>query len=627
MRYLALLCLLTLTAAAAAQRPSRVTSEIRQEISSEDSLFMARLNLARSLTGGGQIDRGIAVLEDLHRERPADVVVFETLLGAYESVKRYEEALTMIGAAIARRPRGADPDLRAEMARLYYLSGQEQGALGAWHSILDATEDLERHHRLVYESMMRVRLIDKAITVLERGRARTGRPELFQTELAYLHGLVGAHDKAMEEYLDLLQANERQLNYVRGRLSQSLQQQDALETSLPIVADRVQQYPGHRSYRELYAWMLVEHGDFERAFEEHRLLSRDEINEGRALFDFASQVADLGAYDIAAAAFNEVLTKHPAALIAAEALLGMAEMHQRHARQLVDEGDRDQGLPFYSAALASYEAFLEQFPGHPQVPEALRRMGALQHTEFYNYEEARTTLTEVAQSYDGSPAALQARFDLGRLEVDQSNLMEARKIFESLETQLSPHHVLAEKSRYERALIEFYVGNLSNAANLVESIRQHSDSEVANEALALKLLILENPGPDEINLGVQQYAGVASFIRQRRYEEAIILSDTLLYNWSQHPIADDARFLRAQALHGASRLDDALLAYGELSLIHPDSPLADHALFEYASLLDRELGQESEAIEAYSSLLERFPGSVLAPKVRARIRELRLAEV
>ena len=137
------------------------------------------------------------------------------------------------------------------------------------------------------------------------------------------------------------------------------------------------------------------------------------------------------------------------------------------------------------------------------------------------------------------------------------------------------------------------------------------------------MLLLENPGADSTNTALRAYANAALLYRQRQAEEAVRVTTDLLMHWGHHPVADETRYLRAQALRQTRRTREALAAFGELPLIHPDSPLCDRSLFNYAEILERELDDPSAALEAYTQLLTEHPGSLFVHEARARIRTLR----
>jgi TolA-binding protein len=112
-------------------------------------------------------------------------------------------------------------------------------------------------------------------------------------------------------------------------------------------------------------------------------------------------------------------------------------------------------------------------------------------------------------------------------------------------------------------------------------------------------------------------------LRQRRTAEVVQYMDELLSEMGTHPLADDARFLLAQALRESGRHEDAFSAFSELPLIHPDSPLADRSLFQAAAIQEMELNDREGALTTYTQILTNYPGSLLIPEIRLRIRALR----
>ena len=591
-----------------------------------DSTLVARFQLADTYLRGAQYDRAIALLEDLYATSPTTYVFYDKLKEAYENVKRYDDAIALVEDRLRQQATGDPTTLLSDQAQLFFLKGNEQTAYTLWDEALAGSPKNQNAYRIIYSSMLQVRLFDKAIEVLEQGREATGQPTLFQADLAYLYSVTGLHEQAMEEYLGLLALNERQLNYVRNRLSRSLAQEGALSASIGVAERSVRKAPLNRGYRELLAWLYMEAEQYQKAFNEYRAIDRLEKENGRVLFDFAQRAADASAYDIALEAFDEVLSRYPDEPVAADAQMGLAEIHQRRAERmherLFDERGNRLPAPHYQAALDTYRAFLQKFPTHPYYPEVLRRIGRLQQDVFFNLGEADATLNEVTQRYPNSQAAHQARYDLGRIALIRGKLEQARLIFARLVEQLRIGE-LAEQARYEQALIHFYRGEFEAANTLVSVLDDNTSTDVANDAITLKVQLLENRGPDSLDTALRKYAEASLMLRQRRVKEVVQRMDELLAEFGFHPLADDARFLRATAIRAAGRAEEALAAFGELPLIHPNSPLADRSLFQAAEIQEQELNDPDGAVTTYTQILTHYPGSLLLPEVRLRIRALR----
>ena len=589
-----------------------------------DSTLVTRYQLADSYLRAGQYDRAITLLQDLYEESPATYAFFEKLKEAYENVKRYEEAIQLVQDRI---PIDANTvGLLAEKARLQFLKGEEATAYESWREAIDVAPAQVNTYRMVYQSLSNVRLFDKSVEVLEEARVTLGDPEQFQVDLAWLYSLVGSYAKSMQEYVGILSKNDRQLSYVRSRLGRFIEQENVLDEGIPVVEEAVRLDPLNRPFRELLGWLYLEDRRFNEAFDAYRAIDRLEQEQGNVLFTFAQQAADASAYEVATRAFAEVLDRYPNSPAAPESQLGLARMHEKHAEDLLERAFDDAGnrisAPNYEAALDNYRIFLQAYPSHSAYPEVLQHIGRLQQEVFYALGDAESTLKEVIDKFPSSVAYQEANYDMGRIAVLRGDLPKARLIFSRLEEELRIGE-LAERARYELALIHFYQGEFDAAYTLTQVMNENTSTDIANDAIELKVLLFENKGPDSLNVPLNIYSQAALAARQRLHSQALSSLDSLMVQFGNHPLMDDARFLKASTLRDIGRSEDALAAYLEFPLIHPESFFVDQSLFNAAQMYEYELGKEDLAIDTYTRLLTEYPGSLLIPQARERIRILR----
>ena len=622
---LRILILLAVTTAAAgsafAQRQDVRVTRPTSPREGMDSSTSARYQLASEYMRGGQFERAIALLEDLYKEHPANPVFFQRLKEAYENVKRYEDAIDLIDEMLAAGTQDR-PTLRVDQARLFFLAGQIDEANARWNAVLEASRGAESTYRLVYNSMLKVRLLDQAIEVLLRGRQENMHGLIFQPELAHLYGLTGQHEAAMQEYLGLLEISARQINYVRGRLSRVVEQDGALEAAIAVTGRHVAENPANPSTRDLLSWLYTEAGNYEAAYT--HIVALDQLNgsDGQAIYQFAHRAAEGGDFAIARVAFEAVQAEHPDTPLAADAQLGIGRMRELQAASV----GRADSRAHFEAAITSYEAFLATHPDHADAADAMVRLGTLYQDELQDLEKAGELFAAVERRFAGQAVAQHARLKLGRLALEQGDMEVASDFFIRLASEI-PVTAFVANARLEIALMHFYQGDFELADQALAILSEETQEEVANNALSLRLLILENPAQDSVRTALRAYALTAMKLRQRREAEVITGADDLLSKWGQHPIADDMRFLRAQAFRQADQVHDALAAFGELPLLHPESPYADRSLFIYAQILELDLQEPSAAADAYTELLTRYPGSLYVNEAREKIRTLRNAGV
>lgn len=593
--------------------------EARAQAQVADSTLSLRFQLAESFMKAGQYDRAVPLLEDLYQARPDAFVFYDRLKQAYENLKQYPQAITLVDEQLSRMRIAVH---LAEKGRLLFLSGREEEAREIWEEAIASRPEDTSGYRVVYQSMYQLRLIDEAIALLLRGREKLGDPTEFSSDLASLYTANGQYEAAVEEYLILVQKDERQLSYVRSRLNQLADEPEALRAAISATERAARRNPLVRPIRELMAALYLENGQYLDALNAYRALDRLGDQDGRPLFAFAQQAADAGAYDAAAEAFAEMLTRHPDSPIAPDARYSVAFMHERWGRRLIDESSEPEGMAHIDRALDAYADFMTRHPRHAFAPNARRQIAHLQWEVLGDREAATTTLRELIAQSPANPLSDEARVDLGLLAMQGGRLVEARGIFAGVVSDVDRSE-LVELARYNLALTHLYAGDIETALSVATAVNRNTSMDVANDAIELRVLLQENKGPDSLNTVLKSYGEVLFIEQTGDYARALEAIDSLLSANLQHPIADDARFTRARLLHSHERYDEAWQTFAEIPLLHPQSPLADRALFQAAEVLSRDLENAEEALKYYTRLLTEYPGSVLAAEARIRIRALR----
>ena len=589
-----------------------------------DSASVARFQLAESFLRSGQFDRAINILEQLYETQPRTFVFFSRLKQAYESTKRYEDAIRLLDEQIAREPLPVTH--MADRGRLRYLQGDEEGAMADLQRAIDIAPDRPSSYAATYQILVQLRLFEQAVDFMETGRTELQDDALFRRELGYLYGLLGDHGRAMQEYVGLLAGDERQLGVVRSRITRTGLSDAVVEQSIPVVEKAVRSTPLNRSYRELLAWLYEEAGDYSKALDVNRAIDRLEGEQGRVLFTFAARAVNADAFEAARDAYHIILDRYPDSVIAPEAARGIGQLHVEWAEALGERPLTAEGEPattvHYDAALQAYMSFAEAHPNHGLYPFVMLDMARIQQNVFVELNQAHTLYSEIVRRFPNHPAANDARFELGQIDITRDRLVEARLIFQRLEDDLRIGEQ-AELARLQIALVHFYSGEFEAAMTILEAMEENTSTDVANDAIELKVLLFENKGPDSLDTPLRRFAEASLRFRQRRLAESDTLLQQLARDAGMHPLNDDADFLRARIEMARGNYEDAVALLGEIPLKYPNSYLSDRSLYEAARVFEEHLANPDRALELYTRLMTEFPGSLLVSQARSRIRELR----
>ncbi len=584
---------------------------------------LARFQLAEKYLSGGQFEQAIILLEELHEAHPDAYIFFEKLASAYENSKQYDDAVALVDERLETAPA---PRLLTQRAHLLYLDGQEQAAFDAWDMAVAQAPEEQGIYQTVSQSLIDHRLFDRAIAVLEQGRATLGRPGLFRLSLAYLNSLTGDHKLAMIEYLGLLREDKGKLGLVKSRMMNFGDDSEVLQSYISATGRAAEAHPQQTALRELLAWLHLQAENHKQALDATLAVVQVKDEGGGALLAFARQVADAEAFAVAAQAYEEIRARYPGSPYAAPALYELAALHEAWAQydgeRAVDAQGQRRDAPHFEEAAALYRSFLQDHPRHAHAADALQHLGSLQMEEFRRLAQADATLGKVVEQYPSTEAAFPARLNLAgialaRGQLERGRLLLARLVDETASTED------AQSARYQLALLHFYQADFEAAQALLKVINTNTSTDAANNAISLRVLIYDNAGPDSTNAVLTAFASARLLQARRLPHQAIDAYEEILAQHGRHPVADEARFFRAEALLDYGAVDEAFQAYMEIPLMHPRSTRADRSLYRAAAIQQTYMDDAQAASEIYLRILTDYPGSLLTSQVREHIQALR----
>ena len=586
-----------------------------------DSTQLKKFQRANEFLRADRPERALPLLESLYANAPENTAFYRKLKQTYESIKRYDDALRLVNERIGYTP---TVSRLTEKARLQYQKDAVDAANDTWERALALAPNRAQTYRTVYNTLAELRQFRRAIAVLQKGRTALDQPDAFRTELAHLYGLDGQFEAAMQEYVAFLAEAPNRLNYVRSRLRTFVEQGQGIAASIQVLQQTVQENPLNEAYRTLLAWLHTEQDDYAAAFDEYRALDRLGDRQGQILFGFARRAADAQRYGVATRACEAIQEQYPRSGVAPEAQKLRGDLYRRWADQGADSTTAAQDSVRYARARTAYKTFLRENPGHADYPVALLRLGTLQIDAYRNLDDAQETLSQLVSNHPETAAAEEGQYQRGRIAVLRDSLDRARLLFSRLAANAQSSD-LADQAQYELALLHFYQGEFDATAARAASISENPSADVANDAIALKTLLQEARGPDSLDTPLRTFARVRLYERQHAHGRALDSLDALLRRHPRHPLADDARFRRANIHLARHDTSAALTAFRAVPERHPRSPFADRSLFRSASLLEAN-GRPAAAVETYDRLLSEYPTSLLAGDARSRLRVLRRSQ-
>ena len=465
--------------------------------------------------------------------------------------------------------------------------------------IISAETDDSILHRHI-ERLQQEGKYKKAIATILKVRETPDRDRFLSWKLAELYVLDRDYPKAIDVYLINLHHEPHRYAQVEGLL-QSLVRGGQASQVIQLLKTAAEKADDPLPAALLTSSCALEAGDPQSGYDVlSRIIHRPQVPE--LLFQFASRCEARG-HDLIAARSYAFFTDHSSdSPYVYQALLRQARIAERR---------RD-----FKQAVAIYQQLAGEFPSEPEAMEALLELGRLQLELVDDVEAARTSLHTVLEASGQGTWRAEALALLSECALRQDDLEGAAAHLERLR-HLEP--AFAHEADYKLAELSYFRGDFDAATELLKTLVQENLREdQANDALQL-LLRIEEHGSHAEALGMLARGQLRE--RQKRHAEA-----EKAWAWleTRSPLGLRQLSLLLQARIRASQQqpEKALEIYSRLTVTYPRSPYVLDAQMDLARIY-LEQNEIDRALKIFETALLSSPGDARSPEIRLQIQRLR----
>jgi tetratricopeptide (TPR) repeat protein len=571
------------------------------------------LPLAMQYYQTGEMAKAAELFENVLRAEPGNATAYAYLYVAYLQLQQAEKA-EKLAAGMAKR----DPSQAAyEVDRAYALRQQqeEKRALNIYEGLLKKLGPNRGQIMMLTNAFRNRGENDWALRSLQQGRKLLAEPLAFSLELADLYLATGRKGEMVAAYLDYLQAAPQQLGYVQNMLQSRLTDEDYELLRQALLAG-MQRRPEDLALAELMVWFFVQQLDFETAFYQAKALDQRLNENGQRMLSLARAAVENKQFKSAGLFYAYLVEKgsrHPAYYEARYELLDA----RRQELEAAAAGKGEWEL--LSNAFADY---LRDFPQHRQV--LLVKKG---HARVLAYElqqfEAAVLLLEKAVADGGERRMLAAvKLDLGDLYLLTEEYWEAALVYGQVEKDF-PNDPLGQEAKFRNARLSFFQAEFAWSQAQLDVLKASTSQRIANDAMALSLLISDNLNLDTSILPMRSFAAAELLAFRQDVAGATQAFEQMLVDFKDHALSDEVylRLARLQTKQG--NYTAARQWYERIIEAYAQDILGDDAHFELAVLLEEKLKDTAEAQRWYEKLLKQYPDSTFTFEARRRYRQLR----
>lgn len=573
--------------------------------------------LANQYYQNKQYEKAIVYYEKLFPRNPSPVN-YHNYLDCLVQTRDYSTAEKVVKKEIREEPHKVT--LYADLGMVYKLEGDNKQAKDEFSKAIHKLQPDLDEIRTLGNYFLTVKEYDFALETYKEGKSMLGDSYPFVSEIGAVYKAQGNTNAMIDSYLEMLLTSPAYIQYVQDALQLSVGNYvDATQNNIikSELLKYIQRYPDKEVYSELLIWILIQVKDYPDALVQVKALDRRQHEEGWRLMNFAVTCVNAGAYDPAIQAYQYIIDEGPKGDNYTDAKIKqLSVMYQK----LVDGGTYT-----HDELLSLESKFKAELNEAGTTVASIGLMQQLAHLQgFYlHHDSAAIAIMQEAVGIPGISPQTQARcrMELADLMLASGQTWEASLLYSKVENDFKQEPI-GDEAKFKNATIYYYTGNFKWAEAELKILRAATDKLIANDAMALSLVISDNSQDSVMQRALLLFAHV-QLLDFQNYEDSVSVLLDSVYNISgTTTLKEEVLLMRANVAEKKGNYQKALDFYAEEQSTYPDGMLPDKALYLSAKLEDTKLHDEKKAAELYKQLILKYPGSFYVEQTRDRYRQL-----
>jgi tetratricopeptide (TPR) repeat protein len=543
--------------------------------------------------------------------------IYESYLTCLKDQQAYKEAIDVVKSFQKTQPE--NPLIMVDMGTVYEAMGEDKKAEKKYQEAIDKVQSSQYQIIALANRFIQMNELDLAHETYVRGKKTLKGSYTFHYELATLEGQRGNIEGMIDEYLILIEINPAYLNTVQNALARNFDFKEENEKTTYLreaLLKKVQSYPDNVTYAEMLIWSLVQQKDFYGAFVQARALDMRLRENGYRVLNIGRLSKNNKAYPTAIKCFRYVESLGPENPYFIFSIAEMLEVKQMQLNELQPQITMDE-------MDGAFRNAMDQVGINKNTAKMLQDWAHFKAYRRFQLDTAVILLERglaIPALFDKVEAGL--KLELADVLLIQNEVWDASLLYLQVDKQFK-NDLIGQEAKFRNARLYYYTGNFNWAKAQLDVLKASTSKLIANDAMALSLLISDNLALDTITLPLERFAQADLLYAQYKDSAALEILDSLTMHFPGHPLLDEIAYKRFEIALRNLQLDEAVEQLKYIIEVHPNDILADKALFQWGKLEEEVFFNPEEAARIYQQLLELYPNSLFVEEARTRFRRLR----
>ncbi|GJM29564.1 MAG: hypothetical protein DHS20C17_21990 [Cyclobacteriaceae bacterium] len=583
------------------------------QISAQD---IQKISLANQYYEQGELQKAQAIFEELSKKPKNLPQIHSRYLQVLNQLGDFDQAEKYLSRLIKQYP-----DIiqyRLDLGILYRKKGEEALADSYLEETLSGIRSQKFQIISASQYLFNKHEVEHALHGYKLSREFEKDQHLYALELAEIYRRLNMKQEMVGEYLNFASSNPNNINYVKNVLQNLLTEEEDLVSLEQLLYQKIQKEPNETLYASLLIWVNLQQQNFYGAFIQARALDKKEKGQGERILNIGKIALDNKDFKNSIKIFNYLIKQYRSGVN-----YELAKRYLIKSREELVKTTFPVDTTEIANLIDDYRNMVLEIGINERTLEAMRSQALLYAFYLNRKDSAIQILTKIIDTPGINPTLTsQAKLDLGDIYLLNGEPWESTLLYSQVE-KLQKDQSLGYEAKLRNAKLSYYKGDFELAQSHLDILKLATSREIANNAMALSLLIQDNTVFDSTDQAMQAFAQVELDLFQNNYRLALDKLETMMTQYPGHSLTDEILWLRANILLELGEFTVALELLSQVVQDYQYDILSDDAYFLMGTINEDQLNNQPEAMRIYNDFLIRFPGSIYSAEARKRYRALR----
>lgn len=570
--------------------------------------------LAETYYRQGEFEKATQIFKKLYDKSPFNTTYLSKLITCYQETEHFKTAEDLLKKRIQEN--GREAYLYVFLGYNYERQQQEELANSNYQKAIISLDKNPVYGNTIGNLFKYYNQLDYAILVYEKVMKQNPNAN-YNFQIAQIYGEKGEYQKMFESYLELIDKNENYLSLVQRYASKYITDDAENETNILFRKTLLRKSVSNakNEWNILLSWLFSQQKEYGKALVQEKALFNRNATDLREIFSLGKLAFDNKNYEVAQLCFDFINEK--TAFI---------------------EDKIDANLYLIKIAVATKNPKTEKIFESVFTEFGITEFTIKLQVEYADYltfskndpEKARAVLEKALTFSRSKFDEARIKLKLGDVLVFSGNFNKALIYFSQIQTQLADNE-LAQEARFKVAQTSYFKGDFTWAKAQLKVLKGSTTQLIANDAVELFLKITDNEPVDSIPSGLKQLAKAELLAYQNKDAEALaeienlFSSKEILVNGlvPGEVIYDDVLFFQAKLFIKQKKYEDAILSLAKIIAADNQGILTDDVYFIMAEMYNYDLNNPEKAKEYYQKIIFEHPSSIYLVDARNKFRKLR----